>query len=166
MRRNSASLQHLPPLFVGQAVGNRPGKLVERIDPAAGELQPAIRDLRDELSTARAARAPENAGAFQGLQEEMRLAARLQQDFLPRSLPEVGAVRFGVLFRPVSWLSGDIYDIARLDETHVGFYVVDAMGHGMPAALLTMFVKKALQTKRIIGNTYQIIPLVVGDAGA
>lgn len=92
------------------------------------------------------------------LDEEMRLAARLQRDFLPRRLPEIGQTRFGVLFRPASWVSGDIYDIARLDETHVGFYVVDAVGHGMPAALLTMFIKKALQTKRIVGHSYEIVP--------
>jgi sigma-B regulation protein RsbU (phosphoserine phosphatase) len=82
----------------------------------------------------------------------------LQQDFLPRRLPEVGPARFAVLYRPATWLSGDIYDVSRLDEQHVGFYVADAVGHGMPAALLTMFIKHALQTKRIIGNTYQIVP--------
>jgi len=62
-----------------------------------------------------------------------------------------------VLYRPVSFVSGDIYDITRLDETHVGFYIADAVGHGLPAALLTMFIKKALQTKRIVGNTYEIV---------
>ena len=92
------------------------------------------------------------------LGEQMRLAARLQQGFLPRRLPEVGPARFAVLFRPAGWLSGDFYDVTRLDETHVGFYVVDAVGHGLPAALLTMFIKKALQTKRVSGNTYQIVP--------
>ena len=46
----------------------------------------------------------------------------------------------------------------RLDETHVGFYVADVVGHGMPAALLTMFIKKALQTKRILGSGYDIVP--------
>jgi sigma-B regulation protein RsbU (phosphoserine phosphatase) len=88
----------------------------------------------------------------------MRLASRLQQDFLPRRLPAVGPVRFGVLYRPASWVSGDIYDVVRLDETHVGFYVADAVGHGMPAALMTMFIKEALQTKRIEDDAYEIIP--------
>ena len=54
--------------------------------------------------------------------------------------------------------SNVLYHFFRLDETHVGFYVVDAVGHGMPAALLTMFIRRALQTKRISGNSYQIIP--------
>jgi serine phosphatase RsbU (regulator of sigma subunit) len=90
--------------------------------------------------------------------EEMQIAQQLQQDFLPRTLPQIGAVRFGVRYIPAGFVSGDIYDVTRLDETHIGFYVADAVGHGMPAALMTMFIKKALQTKRISGNTYEIIP--------
>jgi sigma-B regulation protein RsbU (phosphoserine phosphatase) len=81
------------------------------------------------------------------IDEEMRLAARLQVDFLPRHLSPINDVSFEVLFRPASYVSGDIYDVARLDEDHVGFFVADAMGHGMPAALLTIFLKRTLQTK-------------------
>jgi len=79
-------------------------------------------------------------------------------------MPEIGPVRFDALFRPAATVSGDIYDVVRLDERHVGFYVADAIGHGLPAALLTMFVKKALQTKRISGKDYQIIPPAVALA--
>ncbi len=124
---------------------------------AAAALQPTIRQLQDELAstrdfTSRATRTIEE------MDEEMRLAARLQRDFLPRRLPEVGPAKFGMLYRPASWVSGDIYDIVRLDETHVGFYIADVVGHGMPAALLTMFIKKAMQLKRIVGDSYQIVP--------
>jgi serine phosphatase RsbU (regulator of sigma subunit) len=153
---------------------------------AAAELQPAIDDLRQELRWARAGaetpgaarkhagpgrhtRAGERSGATRAhrraeasaeseLAQEMHLAARLQRDFLPRRLPEVGPVRFAVLYRPLGWVSGDIYDVTRLDETHLGFYVADAVGHGLPAALLTMFIKKAFQSKRILGDTYEIVP--------
>jgi len=124
---------------------------------AVADLQGMISSLQAALSTAR----EQAAGATRAVEqvsEELRLAAKLQQDFLPRRLPEVGAVRFASLYRPAGWVSGDIFDVIRLDETHVGFHVIDAVGHGMPAALLTMFIKKALQTKRIVGNAYQIVP--------
>jgi sigma-B regulation protein RsbU (phosphoserine phosphatase) len=84
------------------------------------------------------------------IDEELRLAAKLQRDFLPKAMPEVGRVRFHTLFRPAGYVSGDLYDVMRLDERNVGFYLADAVGHGVPAALLTMFVKQALQTKEII----------------
>ena len=124
---------------------------------AAEAFQPVIANLQGELVQARDTAAGVTR-TVEEVDEEMRLAAKLQRDFLPSRLPEVGPVRFGALLRPIGWVSGDLYDCLRLDETHVGFYVVDAVGHGMPAALLTMFIKKALQTKRIVGNTYQIVP--------
>jgi sigma-B regulation protein RsbU (phosphoserine phosphatase) len=66
------------------------------------------------------------------------------------------------LFRPADWVSGDIYDIKRLDEKHIGFYIADAVGHSMPAALLTMFIKQAIVMRRTDGNDYQIFtPLEV-----
>src|SRR5215213_3148470 len=92
------------------------------------------------------------------IDEELRLAARLQQDFLPKELPEIGNVRFHTLFRPAGYVSGDLYDVLRLDERRVGFYMADAVGHGVPAALLTMFIKQALITKEITPGGYRLLP--------
>jgi sigma-B regulation protein RsbU (phosphoserine phosphatase) len=44
----------------------------------------------------------------------------------------------------------------RIDEQHMGFYVADVVGHGMPAALLTIFVKQALVMRETINNDYHI----------
>src|SRR5688572_14815004 len=91
------------------------------------------------------------------LDEELKLAARVQQDFLPKSMPKIGPLRFHTLFRPAGHVSGDLYDVMRLDESHVGFYMADAVGHGMPAALLTMFLKQALVTKVIDATGYRLL---------
>lgn len=91
------------------------------------------------------------------MDEEHRLAARIQQDFLPKTLPSVGSFSFNAIFRPAHYVSGDLYDIKRLDEKHVGMYLADAVGHGVPAALLTMFMKNALQTKRIYAGGYDLV---------
>src|SRR2546428_9984628 len=74
-------------------------------------------------------------------------------------MPEVGRVRSHTLFRPAGYVSGDLYDVMRLDERNVGFYLADAVGHGLPAALLTMFVKQALQTREITpgGDGYRLL---------
>jgi serine phosphatase RsbU (regulator of sigma subunit) len=94
---------------------------------------------------------------FAQVDEEMRLAGRLQRDFLPQHLGPIGPVTFAALYRPASWVSGDLYDIVRVDESHVAFYVVDAIGHGMAAALLTMFIKRAVTTKRIRPDGYELL---------
>ncbi len=92
------------------------------------------------------------------LDEQLRLARQVQSDFLPRRVPECQGVRFLTLFRPVDYVSGDIYDLARLDEGHIGLAVADVTGHGVPAALLTLFVKRSWRAKEISGNAYRIIP--------
>ncbi|MBN2582588.1 MAG: SpoIIE family protein phosphatase, partial [Planctomycetes bacterium] len=92
------------------------------------------------------------------MNEELQLARRLQMDFLPRTMPEIGRTRFAARLYPAGWVAGDFYDVFRLDENHVGFYIADAIGHGVPAALLTIFVKHCLHTKRIAGNSYELIP--------
>ena len=91
------------------------------------------------------------------MDEEHRLAARIQQDFLPKTLPNVGSFKFSAIFKPAHYVSGDLYDIKRLDEHHVGMYLADAVGHGVPAALLTMFMKNALLTKRIFAGGYELL---------
>jgi sigma-B regulation protein RsbU (phosphoserine phosphatase) len=120
----------------------------EQIGHQLDSVQREMDALRSELNMLR--RRDDTINQYlHRLDEELRLAARLQQDFLPKKLPQLGPVRFHTLFRPAGYVSGDLYDVMRLDERHVGFYIADAVGHGMPAALLTMFLKHALVTKDI-----------------
>jgi sigma-B regulation protein RsbU (phosphoserine phosphatase) len=96
--------------------------------------------------------------AYQHIDQELELARRIQQSFLPQTLPEVAGVRFTVHYRPCGRVGGDFYDVFRLDENHVGFYVADAMGHGVPASLLTIFLKKGVRPKDITGRQYRLVP--------
>jgi len=116
-----------------------------------------LRQIKDELNITRRHQAGLLTQIGQ-LDEELRLAARIQRQFLPSVLPELGGVRCDVMFRPVGYVSGDIYDVQRLDENHIGFYVADAVGHGVPAALLTMFIKQALRGRESNGKGYRIVP--------
>jgi serine phosphatase RsbU (regulator of sigma subunit) len=86
------------------------------------------------------------------LDEELRMAAQFQREFLPNELPDIEPLSFHVLYRPAGYVSGDIYDVQRLDENHIGFFVADAVGHGVPAALMTVYIKRSLRGKRIDPN--------------
>jgi serine phosphatase RsbU (regulator of sigma subunit) len=94
----------------------------------------------------------------ENLAEQLRMAGLVQRDFLPTQLPNTEQVRWTTTFMPAEWVSGDIYDVARIDEQHVGFYVADAVGHGLPAALLTIFIKQAMTMRETVENNYRIIP--------
>lgn len=119
--------------------------------------QPEIERLGRELAIA-----TRFTGGLRGeisrMQEELQLAAQVQREFLPRSFPEVGDVRADAFWRPASYVSGDIYDVVRLDERHIGVFIADAVGHGVPAALLTMVICRGLPSKEVGNGTYRIIP--------
>jgi sigma-B regulation protein RsbU (phosphoserine phosphatase) len=141
-----------PPPPIERVVESSPTSVVARLELVLREAD----ELRNELNALR--RRDETLNYYMHrLDEELRLAARLQQDFLPKILPQLGPVHFHTLFRPAGYVSGDLYDIMRLDEKHIGFYIADAVGHGMPAALLTMFIKHAMVTKEISGNNYRLL---------
>jgi len=78
------------------------------------------------------------------MHEELQLAAMVQREFIPSKLPSLHGVEFGALWRPANYVSGDIYDIVRLDEDHLGVFIADAVGHGVPAALMTMVISRSL----------------------
>jgi len=90
------------------------------------------------------------------LSEQFRLAGLVQQDFLPTKLPSTDKIKWATTFLPAEWVSGDIYDVVRVDEEHIGFYVADVVGHGIPAALLTIFLKQALVMRETTGTNYRV----------
>ncbi len=96
---------------------------------------------------------------------QLKMAGEVQRNFLPQQLPNSNITKWAAIWRPAEWVSGDIYDVTRLDEQHIGFYIADAVGHSMPAALLTMFLKQAIVMRQTKGNDYRIFgPLeVIGN---
>lgn len=97
-------------------------------------------------------------GEIVKMHEELQLAAMVQREFLPQSVPTLHGVQFSALWRPAHYVSGDIYDVTRLDEDHVGVFLADAVGHGVPAALMTMVIARSLPTKEVKGNQYRLVP--------
>jgi sigma-B regulation protein RsbU (phosphoserine phosphatase) len=92
------------------------------------------------------------------LRAELRLAEQVQISMLPRRLPAVGGLEFGAIYRPCTQLSGDFFNVFRLDRDHVGMYVGDVSGHGVAAALLGVFAMQRIVTKQIDGSEYRILP--------
>lgn len=119
--------------------------------------QAEIRRLRHELLISTRC-----TGGLRGeitrMHDELQLAAMVQREFLPRELPDVHGVGFAAMWQPASYVSGDIYDVIRLDEDHVGLFLADAVGHGVPAALLTMVICRSLPTRELSGNRLRIVP--------
>lgn len=119
--------------------------------------QPAVRRLQTELRAAHFVHGGASA-EIDKLQEELLLAGHIQREFLPKAFPDLPNVAFEVLYRPAGFVSGDVYDIVRLDEHHAGFVLADAMGHGVAAALLTLFITAQMSFKRTGPDGCRLIP--------
>lgn len=91
------------------------------------------------------------------LDQEMQLAAKMQKLFLPRKLPDIPGLKFNVLFQPAFYVSGDIYDVQQITEDDVTFFIADAVGHGAPAALMTMFIKQGMKLSETIDGKEHVI---------
>jgi sigma-B regulation protein RsbU (phosphoserine phosphatase) len=120
----------------------------------AGQTQRRLADQSAEMHTVH----QRLKQAYHQIDLEMEAARRLQMGFLPRALPDVPGAHFAVHYRPCGRVGGDFYDVFRLDENHVGLYVADAMGHGVPASLLTIFLKRGVCGKVITGQQYRLLP--------
>lgn len=97
---------------------------------------------------------------FDEVERDMTLAGRLQRSFLPPGPARLSRLEFDFLFRPASWVSGDIFDVFRIDESAVGVFIADVMGHGTAAGLITMFLRRALVPKQVGHNGHCIVPPV------
>jgi serine phosphatase RsbU (regulator of sigma subunit) len=90
--------------------------------------------------------------AYQQLDEGQELARRIQGSLLPQALPETPHARLAVCYRPCGRAGGDSYDVFQLDEKLLGFYVADAMGHGIQASFMTLLVKLGVRANRTFGR--------------
>ncbi len=71
-------------------------------------------------------------------------ASKVQLSLLPSRLPEIGGIEFRAGYFPCESISGDFYDVFRIDEKNIGFFVADVSGHGVPSAMITIFLKQEL----------------------
>jgi len=84
----------------------------------------------------------------EALEQDMRLAARVQQALLPARDVTVGAVRVAHAFHPCVDLAGDGLGIIPLPDQRLGLYLLDVSGHGVGAALLSFTLNHLLSPGR------------------
>ena len=100
-----------------------------------------------ELERDLAARNEQLNAANERMRSDMEAAARVQQMLLPREAPDTDSAQFAWLYRPCDQLAGDALNVFRLDDSHVGLYVLDVTGHGVQASLLSVMVTRALSPR-------------------
>jgi len=79
------------------------------------------------------------------MEADLRVAGEIQQNLLPKGLPDVNGVRMAWQFAPCHFVGGDIFNILQLGPDHLAVYVIDVSGHGVPSAFVAVSVWQLLQ---------------------
>ncbi len=96
----------------------------------AAHAAPAIRVAQLVHEQAR------EAATREGLEQEMRVATLIQQQFLPRELPALLHWQIAAYYGPARAVGGDFYDFIEMSDGRIGIAVGDVTDKGVPAALL------------------------------
>lgn len=88
------------------------------------------------------------------LEEELSIARRIQQSFLPRRKPELPGFDISGINVPSEQVGGDYYDFIPIIENQMGVAIADVSGKGIPAALIMASFRASLIAE--IRNNYAI----------
>lgn len=84
--------------------------------------------------------------ALKSIEKNLNAAREAQMSLLPKDLLGMPNVDFSARFYPSQYVSGDIYNVFRLDESNFGVYHIDVSGHGVASALFSVSLSQMLNT--------------------
>ena len=88
---------------------------------------------------------------------DLHAAAKVQQSLLPAKAIDVPSATVAWKYVPCNELAGDFLNVFPLDDEHLGMFVVDVSGHGVPSSLLAVTVG-AFLTNRVSDSSLLVRP--------
>lgn len=143
-----ASLQH----HLYHGLGLSKSDIRKLIELDLTEILEKIREQQEQLHKQKR----QIQSAFNKIEQDLEAAREAQMNLLPKDLIGVDDIEFGSRFIPSQYVSGDIYNIFRLDEHNLGAYHIDISGHGVPAALFSVSLSQMLNTNISSRNLLKI----------
>lgn len=115
-------------------------------------------------------RTKEIAAANERILGDLDYARTIQRSLLPTTFPKTQRLDFAAKYLPCEKIGGDFYNVYRLDEDHVGVLIGDVAGHGVSAAMITVFIDqnivvwreyedgriRILTPKQVLTNLYYV----------
>ena len=98
------------------------GKITEEWSEGSGSAEVAQAHLEQEVR--------------ERVEQDLRVARRIQQASLPKEVPELEGWQISPFYQLAREVGGDFYDFHLLPEGRLGLVVGDATGKGVPAALV------------------------------
>jgi serine phosphatase RsbU (regulator of sigma subunit)/CHASE1-domain containing sensor protein/anti-sigma regulatory factor (Ser/Thr protein kinase) len=82
---------------------------------------------------------------YHSVEQELRMARRIQHALLPKDLPELEGWKIAYHYQPAREVGGDFYDFLRLEDGRVGLVIGDVSGKGIAAALVMANTQSVLR---------------------
>ncbi|MBN2442732.1 MAG: SpoIIE family protein phosphatase [Spirochaetales bacterium] len=90
------------------------------------------------------------------IQHEIDTAIEMQRKLLPSYKKPVIGINAGWFLHPCSFGGGDLFHILKIDKDHVGFYILDVMGHGISATITSLMLHRILSPEEEKGGILKI----------
>ena len=91
------------------------------------------------------------------IQAQLEIARQVQLELLPDHDPALEDFDISAYVFPTEEVSGDYYDWVEVFEDQIGITVADAVGKGIPAALLMAFLRASIRAGVQIGYASHIL---------
>ncbi|MDQ3097685.1 MAG: PP2C family protein-serine/threonine phosphatase, partial [Chloroflexota bacterium] len=130
-------LLNLGPRLSDQEYSTDDRRLLEKL---AAQASPAVRVaqlVREQEADVR---------ARERIDQELRVAQLIQQQFLPKRLPRLDGWQVAAFYRAAQEVGGDFYDFFELPDGKIGVVVGDVTGHGVPAALVMATTRSLIRS--------------------
>lgn len=89
------------------------------------------------------------------MDEELAVARRIQELFLPRRLPQPAGWQVAAFNRGAQAVGGDFFDCIELPGGQIGLVVADVCGKGVPAALFVALTRSLLRAASLAPWAFQ-----------
>lgn len=83
----------------------------------------------------------------EAIERELKTAWEIQNNFLPHILPEYPDLDIAAILIPASEVSGDYYNIYKLDDNTSLFFITDVAGKSISASLIVSIICSSLITQ-------------------
>ena len=107
--------------------------LEDKVDQRTEELNSALEELEAINENLRIAK--------ELAESDMDMAANVQKALLPKEAPKTQDWDISFFFKPMSGVSGDLYDFYIKDGGLKGLTICDVSGHGIASGLVTMIAR-------------------------
>ncbi len=125
---------------------NKLDKAEKEIIKYANNLEQLVEQRTEEINQAN-----------EEMLRDLEYAKTIQKAIMPVKHDQFDNLEVYSEYVPYEKVGGDFYGFKDLNDEHLAFYIGDVAGHGVPAAMMTIFMKQTIITEKIFQSGFKEI---------